>query len=214
MNPVKLIIFDLDGTLIDAYPAIIGSFNFCMKRLGYPQQPAAVIRRAVGKGDMQLLKPFVRPRDAQKALALYRAHHAAELREKARLYPGAASLLRQLRKRGYKLAVASNRPTKFSRIVLAHLGIRKYFDRVLCKDKLRYGKPHPLILNTIMRSFAVKPEETLYVGDMVIDAQAGRRAHVRTVVVTTGSSTRAELLKEEPFVMVPRIGALLDIPGI
>ncbi len=202
---IKLIIFDIDGTLVNAYPAIVASFNHAMRCCGYPARSAAVIRRAVGRGDVELLRPFVASRDLRKVLRAYRAHHAGALIEKARLYPGARSLLIGLKERGIMLAVASNRPTRFSRLLLRHVGIRDFFQRVLCKDAVRFGKPHPQILLSIMRACGVSRQETLYVGDMVIDAQAARRAGVKAVMVTTGSSTRAELKHQQPYLVLPRL---------
>jgi len=211
MKNIKLIIFDLDGTLIDAYPAITSSFNFTMRKLNYPAQSSLVIRRAVGWGDENLLRPFVKPRDLKKALLIYRNHHKLSLIRSSRLMAGVRILLVRLKDKGYKLAVASNRPTKFSLILLRHLNLRKYFSYMLCGDKLKYGKPHPEILNRIMRRFFLKPKQTLYVGDMVIDVQAGRRAKVKTVIVPTGSSSRAEIVKEEPFRIIAKIADLLKI---
>ena len=129
----------------------------------------------------------------------------------SRLYPDARVLLRRLKAGGCKLAVASNRPTEFSLILLRHLRILNYFDYVLCADKLKHGKPHPEILNKIIKRFAFKKSQVLYVGDMAIDAQAGRRAKVNTVIVARGSSSRFEIKKEEPFKIVPAIGALAGI---
>jgi len=208
MKNILLIIFDLDGTLIDAYPAIIRSFNYAMRKMGYPGQDASVIRRAVGWGDVNLLKPFIESRDLRKAVSLYRNHHKAALVKYSRLFPGVNPLLSRLKKKGYKIAVASNRPTRFSWILIRHLKIKKYFDYVLCADRLEHIKPHPQILNRIMDKFSVKPEHTLYVGDMVIDAQAGRRAGVRVVIVTTGSSSRAEIKEEKPYRIIKAISGL------
>lgn len=207
----KLIIFDIDGTLVNAYPAIIASFNYAMRASGYPRKSAYVIRRAVGRGDAELLKPFVAEADLERVLAVYREHHHAALIEKSRLYPGVDRMLASFRKRGITLAVASNRPTRFSELLLAHVGIRKYFAVVLCKDAVRHGKPHPEILNKIMRSCGVSASETLYVGDMVIDAQAAARAGVRAVMVTTGSSTRAELKREKPYKIIDQVRRLRGI---
>jgi phosphoglycolate phosphatase len=208
-NRIALVIFDLDGTLIDAYPAITRSFNYTMAALGYPAQTAVVIRRAVGWGDENLLKPFVSERDISRALRIYRSHHAKALVGYSRLFPGAKALLAKLKKNGLLLAVASNRPTKYSNILLRHLGIRRFFDRVLCGDAVVHMKPHPQILRTIMREFLLKPQQVLYVGDMVVDAQTGRRAHVRTIMVTTGSSSLAELKRERPFKIISRVKDLL-----
>lgn len=211
MKNIRLIIFDLDGTLVDAYPAITGSFNYAMRSLGYPARSPGVIRRAVGLGDEELLRPFVKQEDLAKALRLYRSHHQTALLEGSRLFPGVKGLLNYSRGKGYLLAVASNRPTKFSRILIRHLKIDKYFDYVLCADKLRQGKPHPEILNKIRRHFSLKIDQALYVGDMVIDALAGRRAGINTVLVTTGSSSRSQIKKEEPYRIIRGIKGLLKM---
>jgi len=211
MKKFKLIIFDLDGTLIDAYAAIAKSFNFAMKLFGYPQQSPLVIRRAVGWGDTHLLKFFVQSQDVGNVLKTYRQDHKKSLIKYSKVFPGVVRLLDGLKAHGYKLAVASNRPTRFSLILIRHLGLKRYFDYVLCADKLKAGKPHPEILRQIMANFSLKPANTLYVGDMVIDAQAGRRARVKTVIVTTGSSSIREIQAQKPWKIIKKIK---DLPKL
>lgn len=210
MGNIKLIIFDLDGTLVDAYAAIESSFNHVMRKLGLKPKSASLIRRAVGWGDANLLKPYLGGHNLRRALSIYRLHHEHSLLKQSRLYPAVRPLLRKLKARGYKLAVASNRPTRFSLILLRHLRIIEFFDYVLCADKLKRGKPHPEILNKIIRKFGVKKPQVLYVGDMVIDAQAGRSSGVKTVIVTTGSSSLGEIKREQPLKIIPRISRLYD----
>lgn len=209
MRDIKLVIFDLDGTLVDAYPAIISSFNYAMARLRYPKQSDLVIRKAVGRGDENLLKPFVNSRDLKPALRIYRRHHRVSLVKKSRLLPGARRVLIFLKKRSLKLAVASNRPTRFSWILIRSRGIEKYFDYVLCADKPGQLKPHPQILNQIMKRLQVTAGEVVYVGDMRLDALTGRRAKVKTVIVTTGSNTKQEVETEKPYRMIKKIDELL-----
>lgn len=211
MKNIKLIIFDLDGTLIDAYEAISISFNYTMRKLSLKPLGASTIRRAVGWGDKNLLKPFVPGKKLNCAVKLYRNHHKVNLLKHSSLYPHARFLLQFLKTKGYKLAIASNRPTKFSLILLKHLKIDKFFDYILCADKLKYGKPHPMILNRIVKNFALKKPQALYVGDMVIDAQAGHRAKIRTIIVTGGSSSMLEIKKEHPFRIIPAINRLFDL---
>lgn len=208
---IKLIIFDLDGTLVDAYRAITRSFNYVMRRLGYPRQPAAVIRRAVGWGDVNLLKPFLKEKDLRKAVLIYRRRHKKDLTRDSRLLPGVKFVLTRLKKQGYKLAIASNRPTEFSRLLIRTVKLEEYFDYVLCADKLNQGKPHPDILKKIMQRLSVRPTLTLYVGDMTVDAQAGRRAKVKTIIVTTGSNTAKEVKKEGPDLVIGKIKDVLKV---
>ena len=211
MRDIKLIIFDLDGTLVNAYPAIIASFNYTMRQLGYPTRDNASIRRAVGWGDENLLRPFIKEKDLKKVITVYRRHHKLALLKQSRLFPGARRLLGYLKARGYKLAVASNRPTRFSWILIRHLKIKKYFNYVLCADKLKYIKPHPYILRKIIQKFQLKPGQAFYVGDMIIDALAGRRAKIKTMIVTTGSSSPLEIKKEKPYRIIGKLSELYDI---
>lgn len=211
MDKIKLIIFDLDGTLVDAYAAISKSFNYTMQKLGYPKQPQQVIRKAVGWGDENLLKPFVKGKDLKQSLFIYRRHHRVTLLKYSHLYPKVKKILSYLLSKRYKLAVASNRPARFSLIIIRKLHLSRYFDYVLCADRLRFAKPHPQILNRIMQKFSVKPAQALYIGDMIIDAQAGRRAGVKTIIVTTGSSSPQEIKKEKPYLIIRAIGELLKI---
>lgn len=205
LKNIKLVIFDLDGTLINAYPAIYESFNFVMRKFHLKTQKNLVIKRAVGTGDRNLLKPFVGQVDVEKVLSEYRKHHKTSLVQKSRLFPKVEELLVYLKNKGLKLAVASNRPTRFSKILIKHLGINKYFDMVLCGDKVKNMKPHPEILNNIMGKFKIKPIDTVYVGDMVIDLLAGKRAKVNVIAVNTGSSTKKELLAQKPQILLEKV---------
>jgi phosphoglycolate phosphatase len=207
----KLIIFDLDGTLVNSYPAIISSVNYTLKNLNLNRQSADVIRGGVGWGDQALLLPFVGKKNLKHALIAYRNHHKKSLVEKTSFMPYAKRLLVYLNKKGYKLAIASNRPAKFTEILLRHLNIKRFFDYVLCKDQIKFGKPHPSILNKIMHKLKVSRKEALYVGDMAIDVRTGRRAGVEAFAVTTGSSSVRELRQEKPDFLSKDLSRLFNI---
>jgi len=210
---MRLIIFDLDGTLVNAYPAVHSSINYTLKTMGFPPRSAAIIKSCVGWGDRHLLEGFVGKAKVEAALKIYRKHHAAALKTGVRFLPGAKAMLIFLKKSGYRLTVASNRPTKFTLLILKILGARAYFDMVLCADKVQRPKPHPDMLIEIMRALKVKKEETLYVGDMTIDVLTGKRARVRTVAVATGSSPAAQLKQLKPWRVIDKMSRLKTIIG-
>lgn len=207
----KLIIFDIDGTIVDAYTAIEESLNYTLKRLGYPKAESAVVRRAVGHGDRNFIECFVEKKDVSEGLKLYRAHHGKALLRYSKVIPGARQLLRGLRNKGYKLAVASNRPPKFSMILLKHLDLVKYFDAIACaKDKSEI-KPKPFLIPRILRKLGVKKGEALYVGDMTVDVHAGHNAGVKVVAVLGGSSSHSELKKARPCGIAVKLRDLLQV---
>ena len=210
-NKVKLAIFDLDGTLINAYPAVYRSINYTMKQISLSPLDHETIKKTVGWGDRHLLRSFVGDERIEEFLAIYRRHHKDSLKSGSKLLPGAKRLLTFLKKHKYKIAVASNRPTKFSRIVMKHLKIDSYFDYVLCGDKAKRPKPFPDILKQILAKFHLKPKEALYVGDMTIDIQTGKGAKVKTIAVATGSSSKRELAGMNPDYIIDNV---FEVAGI
>ncbi|MFH1411342.1 MAG: HAD family hydrolase [Candidatus Omnitrophota bacterium] len=214
MDTIEVVIFDLDGTLVNAYAAITKSFNFVMKKMGYPQKKNGIIKKAVGWGDKKLLEPFVSDRDFEKALKMYRQHHVKSLKEYAKIKKTNLKLLKILKEKGIKLAIATNRPSKFSKILLKSLKIDKFFDFMLCGDEVKNGKPHPEMLMKILKHFKVNNKQAIYVGDMTIDAIAGKRAGINTVIVLGGSSIKAEIKKVKPFKVIEDIKGLPKIINI
>lgn len=189
MTNKRLYIFDLDGTLVDAYRAIERSLNSTLTRLGYPPVSYTKVKRNVGKGDRIFIQTFFPKKDIGVALKLYRQRHKNDLLWYLRLRPSALTTLRALKKRNKLIAIASNRPRYFTHIILRRLRIQRYFDSVLCADQLSTRKPHPKILNSLIKRFGVTKEEAVYAGDMDIDLETARRAHIDAIFVKNGSST-------------------------
>jgi phosphoglycolate phosphatase len=210
---IKLVIFDLDGTLVNAYPAVAQSVNYTLHSLGFAARSHTEIKQSVGSGDRKLMAHFVGEKLADKALAIYRPHHVKALGMKGavKLLPGALGILKFLKGKGYKLAIASNRPTKYTRIILDVLGVRQLFDMVLCADKAQRPKPYPDILWAIARRLNCAKKEVLYVGDMTIDVRCAQRAGVRMVAVSTGSSSKKELKDLKPWRIISRITLLKSL---
>ena len=210
----RLIIFDLDGTLVNAYSAVTQSVNFTLVKLGFPKKSAYQIKRAVGWGDRQLMVQFVGEQEANRALKIYRPHHLKALQTSVRFLPGARGILKWCKAQGLMIAIASNRPTMFTKIILKGLEVDKLFDRVLCADKAKNPKPHPDILLQICRELKIKKQEAFFVGDMTIDLNCGARAGMRTVGVATGSNTKKELKELGPYKIIDSINQLKTIIGL
>jgi phosphoglycolate phosphatase len=208
---IRLVIFDLDGTLVDAYGAIADSVNYMLRQLGKRPVSLRKVTRSVGWGVSMLVGEFVEPRREAEALRIFRQHHDTRLRRNLRILPGAKALLKYLKNKGVILAIASNRPTRFCRLILKTLGIEPYFHFMICGDGVKRAKPHPDMVQAILKKAKVRPSEAVFVGDMSVDIQAGQRAGVMTVGIPTGSCTRVELLAEKPDLMVKGLRGLKQV---
>jgi HAD superfamily hydrolase (TIGR01549 family) len=209
---LKLIIFDIDGTLVDAYNAIRESLNYTLRKAGYKKDVSIyTVRRSVGLGDKNFIKRFVKEKDVKRALAVYRRRHPKDILKYSRRMPDSRRVLAFLKKRGFALAIASNRPRKYSHILLEHLGLKRYFDKIVCAGNKEEIKPNPKLLFDIMHKLDAGRDETIYIGDMVIDVMAGRNAGVRTMAVMGGSSSAAELKRARPYKIISRLSLLPEI---
>ena len=207
----KLIIFDIDGTIVDAYGAIRNSLNYARRKFGYKDVGMNMVKRSIGHGDRNFVKTFFKGKDVEPALEIYRKHHEKALLTDSRVLPCARQVLNRLHRKGYKLAVVSNRPKKFSLILLKRLGLLKYFDMVECAKNKRELKPRPALIIKTIRHLKAKRTETIYVGDLAIVVKAGRNAGVRTIAVLGGSSSRTELKREKPCRIISNLCEILDI---
>lgn len=205
MSQVKLYIFDLDGTLVDAYRAVALSINHALKEMGYPQLTDDEVKRSVGWGERILIAQHVREDDIDKTLSIFRQHHRAALKTGVRFLPGARDMLKRLRAAGLRTAVATNRPTRFTHIILKQLNAADFFDYVLCGDKVENPKPAGDMLEQILRKFALTASEAVYVGDMAIDVEAGHAAGLRTVAVLTGSHRREDIEPAKPLAVIEHL---------
>ncbi len=195
MDKKKFFIFDLDGTLVDAYRAIERSLNFARKNFGYSPVPFADVKRNVGNGDRNFIACFFPEQEREQALKIYRKHHRSALKKYVQAKQYARFLLYNLKRKKKLVALATNRPSPYTHIILKTLGLKKYFDRVLCADEKDSLKPAPRMLNKILKHFALDKKEALYCGDMDVDMETARRAGVDACFVRGGSSSLSEVRK-------------------
>jgi phosphoglycolate phosphatase len=211
MPAIKLIIFDLDGTLVDAYKAVADSVNNALASCGHAPVDEESIKRSVGWGEKALIEKLTGGVDAERVLSVYRVHHRTALKAGTKFLPGARQLIGELKSKGYRLAIASNRPSYFTQIILRHLAINRHFASVVCADDVPNPKPSADMLEAILRRLSLAKGEALYVGDMALDVQTGKRAGMVTVSVVTGSSSRQEIEREGPDFVIENIGLLRGV---
>jgi phosphoglycolate phosphatase len=189
----RAVLFDLDGTLADSYAAITASVNHVLQHHGRPTLTEEQVRSLVGHGLEHLMAQILPGIDPKAAAVLYREHHPTVLETHTQLLPGVEEGLRALRETGIKLGVCSNKPSYFTRALLKIFHIDHLFDVVLGPDDAGAAKPDPAMIHQALQRLGVSPLEALYVGDMEVDIETGRRAGVETWVVPTGSHNEATL---------------------
>jgi phosphoglycolate phosphatase len=211
LSALKAVLFDFDGTLGDSYQAIAASVNHVRGLRGLAPLTISEVRRHVGRGAEFLLAHTVPGTDLEDAVEAYRAHHPSVLRAGTRLMPGAAEVLRTLHERGRRVGVCSNKPVAFSSELLEYFGVAACLDVVLGPEDVARPKPAPDMLVAALARLHVRPDEALYVGDMVVDIQTARAAGVRVWIVPTGSDDRATVAAAHPDQILTDLVQLRDI---
>ena len=211
MKNKELFIFDLDGTLVDAYRAIDASLNSARKKFGYEPIGHDEAKRAVGFG----IKPFVQAFFPKKlhvaALAAYSKHHDGALKKYAKPKQFAKMLLYRLKQKKKYLAIASNRPAYYTDIILEKLDMKKYFDYILCGDQINSLKPKPGILYNVVEKLGVLKKAALYVGDMDVDLETAQRAKMDAVFITGGSCTLKDVKQYKDKIVVNSLKELYEV---
>ncbi|MCP3979872.1 MAG: HAD family hydrolase [bacterium] len=207
---VRGIVFDLDGTLVDSYRAIADSLNHARAAFELPALDAAEVRRSVGHGLESLIADLVGPDRVEAGVRQFRERYADVFSELTVALPGADDALRALAAAGIRLSVASNKPARFTRLILDELGWLSMFDSVHGPDTVGTTKPDPRMIHRCAAEMGLSPDETLYVGDMVLDVDSAGRAEVPVILVEGGSSPAGDLRATGRRVL----GSLKDLPPL
>ena len=173
----KLILYDLDGTLVDTRRDIINSVRYALGVLKGPELTDDEIKDCVGTGLHALIKQVFRTEDeklADRGAKLYREHYKKHMLDHTHLYAGARECLEHFKDR--KQAVITNKPNPFSSQILDALGVAHYFIAILAGDNGLPFKPDPAAIHHLIEETAVTEEETLFVGDSPVDIQAKENA--------------------------------------
>jgi phosphoglycolate phosphatase len=209
MPRFRAVLFDFDGTLADSYAAITASVNHVLEHHGRPTLTEAQVRTLVGHGLENLMARILPGIDPAAGARLYREHHPTVMESHTRLLPGVADGLAALRAAGIRLGVCSNKLAYFTRALLAILKIDRAFDVVYGPEDAGAAKPDPAMLLKALETLSVPTTEALYVGDMEVDIETGRRAGVETWVLPTGSHDEATLRAANPVRVFPGMNEVI-----
>lgn len=206
----KACIFDLDGTLLYTLTSIAVSGNEALRHFGYPDEPEAAYAYYCGNGSDILVERILKknndtdPEHFQIGCAIVRE----TIREKASLgvkpYEGIVDTLKELKSRGIKLAVCSNKPDEAAQVAVREQ-FGDLFDFICGQKAPRRLKPAPDAPLYVAENLGVKPEACLYIGDTDVDMQTGKAAGMTTLGVTWGYRTRLELTEN-------KADYIIDIP--
>jgi phosphoglycolate phosphatase len=186
---IRLVIFDLDGTLIDSAEDIALHVGRVYRELKGKDVPADEVKKNIGDGARSLLANFFQGQELEEALERFLHYYISEPVIHTKPYEGVMETLEGLKERGILLAVSTNKPHAITLEVLKRLKMLHYFDEVLGADLLPEKKPSPLPLLEIAKRLEVPPELGLMVGDSENDILAGRRAGMLTAHARWGYKT-------------------------
>jgi phosphoglycolate phosphatase len=205
MKP-ELLLFDLDGTLVDSVGDLTAAINGLLVEQGRTPLTVDEVRPMVGDGVGILVQRALEARpgpaiDLDAAVARYVALYEASPAAHTLIYPGVIETLAALAELGYPLVVCTNKPERVSGALLKVLGMSGLFTRVFGGDTLPWRKPDPRVIEAILKEFGVKPADVLFIGDSEVDAATAEAAGVPFALMTYG-------YHRVPIAEIPRMSTL------
>jgi phosphoglycolate phosphatase len=192
---LRLIMFDLDGTLVDTVQDITDALNFALKPYGLNSLTVEDTIKIVGEGVSRLVEkvlPIEKLHLKSDVMNRFLGYYSEHLIDNSKEYPYIKETLENLT--GCKKAVISNKREDLSKKLLEELGLSEYFDLIIGSDTAGERKPSPVPVLYVVAKLGLSPEESVIVGDSNYDMEAGKRAGVRTIAVTYGYRPRENLI--------------------
>jgi phosphoglycolate phosphatase len=187
---MNLLIFDLDGTLVDSKLDLVHSVNAARGLMDLPPISSDLVSSYVGNGAPVLMRRALGPEaseaDVARGLEFFLTYYRAHMLDNTRLYPGVKEALDRLRDAGAKMAVLTNKPVRFSRSIVEGLGLRQHFFQIYGGNSFEQKKPDPIGIETLLRESGLARARTIMVGDSGVDVQTARNAKVQACGVSYG----------------------------
>lgn len=199
--PIKLVIFDLDGTLVNSITDITNSLNYATEPYGLPPKTSEEVSALVGEGITKVIERVLgdeRRQHRDDVVKRFLEFYSEHIVDNTFSYPGVRETLERLN--GFRKAVISNKREVLSIKVLEALDLLRFFDLVIGSDSTTEKKPSPVPVLHVISTMGLTPEDSIMVGDSDLDIAAGKSAGVKTVGVTYGYRERT-YLKDADYII-------------
>lgn len=218
MKKYKAFIFDLDGTLLDSKKDIAVATNETIAHMGGQRLSEEVISTFVGHGVRDLIRQAIAHNHSQskedEALRYFTEYYLAHCLDHTRLFPFGNEVIAELKLKGARLAVLTNKPQNYTDKILSGLGLTDSFEIIIGAESGYPNKPARPATEAILQHLNVAPSETLMVGDSVVDLQTAENVGMDCALALNGFSTRDEILalKSRATIVYEDLSFLLELP--
>lgn len=217
----KMVLFDLDGTLIDSVPDLHRAVNMMQSELGLPERAEADVRNWVGNGidplvDRALTNTLAGGADPAlfaRAIDIFKAAYAETNGRHSRVFPGVQEGLDYVRGLGLSMGCVTNKATAFTLPLLEQTGLLAQFETVIAGDTLPLKKPDPAPLCYAAGWFRVRPREALMVGDSISDVKAARAAGFSIICMSYGYNHGEDIRNYHPDVVIDSMAEFVGLIG-
>lgn len=196
--PIRAILFDLDGTLIDQFEAIHRAFARVLSQMGFPKPSYEKVKSSVGGASLSTMTKLIGAKRAQEAVEILRPVFEEEMLIGLKALPGSHEILSFCRQRGVKTAVLTNKHGPHARAACDHLHFSEWLAFTLGADDTAWKKPDPRLTVHALEKLGGNTHETLYVGDSPYDYETATQAGLKSILVATGTHSEAELKEIAP----------------
>ncbi|EGW54968.1 phosphoglycolate phosphatase [Candidatus Endoriftia persephonae] len=215
----KMVLIDVDGTLVDSVPDLAWCVDEMMRQLGYPVWGEDRVRDWVGNGVERLVRRALigqldgEPSDEafEKAYPIFLALYAENTSKRSALYPGVREGLDYLKAKGYKLGCVTNKAAQFTLPLLKDLGIHDDFEIIISGDTLPKKKPEPMPLLHGAKYFGIDPAEAMMIGDSKSDVKAARAAGFQIICMSYGYNHGEDIRNYDPDAVVD---SMAEVKGL
>jgi len=194
----KLLIFDMDGTLVDSLRDIAVSVNYTLSLYGLPVLPLEVVESYVGSGAKTLVKKSMGDAagrfNLDEVAGRFREYYIEHCLDETKLFPGTREMLERIIAKGIKTAVVTNKPSNITLRMLDGMGITNFFDVILGSEDVPKIKPAPEAAVLLFERTGAGPDESLMIGDSLVDLQFARNSGMKCVMVDYGGITPHEVV--------------------